>query len=266
MATWKKVIVSGSAAELSSLYATSITGSYISASAGFTGSLLGTASYVSGSVFDVNNKATYALTASYLDGVAANLANLTFGTGLSGSSYNGSAAVTVVVSGAAELSGNTIVKWNNTDDKFVNSTITDNGSNVTIASTASIHYLTVTHDLTVEGTASFTNAQNLLIADQFIALSSGSATLKDSGFVVVAGTGMTGSAFYLEADGTGEYGRFAVATYVNPGASAATADEYIVTTKISNLDPSDAPTWGAANSGSGNMWVNSSDNTIWIYA
>lgn len=67
MPSWKKVVVSGSDATLNSLFvSTAVTASIFSGS--FRGNLTGTASYVTGSVFNSNNLAlssSYALTASY---------------------------------------------------------------------------------------------------------------------------------------------------------------------------------------------------------
>lgn len=67
MPSWKKVVVSGSDATLNSLFvSTAVTASRFSGS--FTGSLFGTASYVTGSVFNSNNlalSASYAISASY---------------------------------------------------------------------------------------------------------------------------------------------------------------------------------------------------------
>ena len=262
MAIWRKVIVSGSNAELNSLYVGNAVTASIVSSSQFTGSLFGTASYVTGSIFTSNNlvlSSSYALTASYAANVAA-MQNLTFGEGLSAVTYNGSSPVSVSVSGAADLTNNVIVKWNDTDNKFAPSQITDNGTTVSLTN------LSVTGDLTVAGTASFTNSQNLLITDQFVALSSGSTSLKDSGFVVISSQGGSGSAFFLEADNTGTYGRWGVAYSLNPSASNAVADELMVTTKISAANPSLAPTWGGSVSGSGNMWINTGDGSIWIYA
>lgn len=67
MPSWKKVVVSGSDATLNSLFvSTAVTASRFSGS--FTGSLFGTSSYVTGSLFNSNNLAlssSYAITASY---------------------------------------------------------------------------------------------------------------------------------------------------------------------------------------------------------
>ena len=128
---------------------------------------------------------------------------------------------------------------------------------------------TVTGDLLVSGTASFQNTQNLLVADKFVLLASGSTTLNDGGIIVAYNTAGSGSALYLEAGtagSTGTYGRFAVAYDISSGVSTATADEYVVTVKTAASAPAANPTWGGATTGYGNIYVNSSNGDIFIYS
>jgi len=178
-------------------------------------------------------------------------------------------------------------KWNGTG--FSNSNITDNGTLVTIGSGATSgvtvaagginvtgnstfnQNLVVTGDLTVAGTASFQNTENVLIADKFILLASGSTSLTDGGFIIASSAtpgGASGSAFFIESSASGPYGRFAVAYNVAASASSVTADEYVVTSKINASNPSNAtpPTWGSTTNGLGNMWVNSTTSDIYIWA
>jgi hypothetical protein len=137
MAEWKKVIVSGSHAELAA----------VSASIGL---LVGTNQQIT------TNQSTTFLTGSFtgsFTGVAT-LPNLTQGEGIAPFTYNGSSAVTVAVSGAAQLSANAITKWNDTDNKFENSSLTDNGTAVT--GTTSIQLSGPNSSLTGSFTGSFT--------------------------------------------------------------------------------------------------------------
>ena len=60
-----------------------------------------------------------------------NLPDLTAGTGISTFTYDGATTATVAVSGAAQLSSNAITKWNSADGKFVDSSLTDNGTAIT---------------------------------------------------------------------------------------------------------------------------------------
>ena len=124
--------------------------------------------------------------------------------------------------------------------------------------------------LTASGTASFINTQNLFVADQFILLNSGSNVLRDSGIIAGNATGTTGSAWYLEAGGSGDhgtYGRWATAFNIPALSTSVTADEYAVTAKLNSGDPGTAtPTWGGTSNGAGNMWINQTSGDIYIYS
>jgi hypothetical protein len=225
--------------------------------------------------------ATRANSASYADKATQTLNALTLGTGLTGTSFNGSAAVTTAISGAANLTTNLVPKWTGTG--FNNSNITDTGTQVQIGAGASSgvtvaaggvnvtgnstfnNNLTVAGDLIVNGTASFINSTNTYLKDQFIQIASGSTTLVDAGIVAQYNAAGSGSAFFLEAASTGTYGRWALAYDLIGTATAVAADEYIVSTKISAANPSAAPTWGGATNGVGNMWVTTAGD-IFIYA
>ena len=216
----------------------------------------------------------------------SNLPDLTQGAGVTAFTYDGSTTATVAVSGASGLSNNTVTKW--TGNAFANSSITD-GANVTINSAGGVYVQgggidvsgsSTFHDnvvmqgnLTVQGTASFQNVDNLAVKDQFILLNSGSSTFQDSGIVINTGNSSnSGSAFFLETSGTttgtnGLYGRFAVGINVLPDATSATAAEYANTTVISGSAPGNAtPQFGGTGLGQGNTWVDTSTSDIWIYA
>jgi hypothetical protein len=199
---------------------------------------------------------------------SAILPSLTNGTGISGLIYNGSSPATVSVSGASALTSNYVTKW--TGAGFSNSNISDNGSLVTVAANTTFNNnVTVQGDLTVNGTASFINTQELLVKDTFTLFNSGSNTLTDSGFIFQSSTNFgnaSGSAFYLDAS-VGNYGRFAVQKDVLYNTTSVTADEWVITTKLSSTNPLDAtpPTWGGSN-GEGNMWVNTNTSDIFIWA
>ena len=320
-ATWKKVIVSGSSAELanlnvnnklvtsgslqisnaagsvinqisSSFNATFLSGSFSGSHYGnFTGSATG--SFVGSGTLRGDFSGSFtgsAILSGQFSGSfsgSATLPSLTEGVGIVPFTYSGSLPATVAIQGAASLTNNLLPKWNGTG--FSNSNITDNGTLVTIGSGATSgvtvaagginvtgnsifnQNLIVTGDLTVAGTASFQNTENVLIADKFILLASGSTSLTDGGFIIASSTapgGASGSAFFIEAATAGAYGRFAVAYDVHASSSAVAADEYMVTSKINAGNPSDAtpPTWGSTTNGLGNMWVNSTTSDIFIWA
>lgn len=191
MASWKKVIVSGSNANLTTLSVDNLTSGQVVIGGGTsnlsttaingTGNIVATtgASGVSisgsfsGSFSGLINSASFASTASFItaSGVfgpygsnsivsassavtAAQLANaLTFGEGLSSGTYNGSSAVTVQVSGAVDLTNNAITKWNDTDNKFVISSLTDTGT--IVSGISSIQLTGASSQLTGSFTGSF---------------------------------------------------------------------------------------------------------------
>ena len=229
------------------------------------------------------SSAVYSLSASFATSASrserAGIANstsasLTQGTGITSFTFNGSTAQTVALKNAGSLTNNVVTKWDSGNGQFVNSNITDTGTAISIASSVPVTVnsnLTVTGDLTVAGTASFNNTQNLLIADRFAVFASGSTTLTDGGIIIAsstAGGGISGSAFFVESATAGTYGRFAVAYNVHASASVVPADEYMNTTKFTTANPSDAtpPTWGGSTNGVGNMWVNTSTSDIYIWA
>lgn len=280
-ATWKKVIVSGSSAELANLNLDNnlVVSQSIRVTSGsnnvvtqqITGTQAGT--FLTGS-----------FSGSFFGSAVINLPDLTQGAGIVPFLYDGQTTATVAVSGAAALTNNYINKWNG--HAFVNSSITDDATSVTVLSSAtggltvqaggtkvtgdSFFYnnLTVQGNITVNGTASFINTENVLVKDKFILIASGSNTLTDAGIIAAYATNMTGSAFYLSAASTGTYGRWAVAYGAGESAISLTADEFVNTTKISASNPNDAtpPTWGSSTNGLGNMWVNSTTSDIYIWA
>ena len=76
-------------------------------------------------------------------------------------------ASAVQLKNAANLTGNTILKWNNTNTQLDNSSITDDGTDVTITGNTN---LIITGNLTVSGTTTTVNTQDVLVEDQNIVL------------------------------------------------------------------------------------------------
>jgi hypothetical protein len=279
-ATWKKVIVSGSSAELANVnidnkLAVSQSIVVINNAGVVTQQITGT---------QAGTFLTGSFSGSFFGSAVINLPDLTQGAGIVPFLYDGQTTATVAVSGAAALTNNYLNKWNG--HAFVNSNITDDGTSVTILSAAtngltvqaggtkvtgdSFFYdnLTVQGNITVNGTASFINTENVLVKDKFILIASGSSTLTDAGIIAAYNVNMTGSAFYLSAASTGTYGRWAVAYGAGESTISLTADEFVNTTKINASNPNDAtpPTWGSTTNGLGNMWVNSTTSDIFIWA
>ena len=142
MANWKKVIVSGSNANLTAIQVDNLTSGQVVIGGGVGSNLSTTAINGTGTIVATTGATGVVITGSFtgsfkgdgsgLTGIPATISNaVTFGEGLNSTSYDGSVAVTVAVSGAAQLTDNAITKWNNTDNKFVVSSLTDNGTTVT---------------------------------------------------------------------------------------------------------------------------------------
>ena len=201
--------------------------------------------------------ASFATTASFatLAASATSAATLTTPRNINGVSFNGSADITVTAA-ADTLTGGTL------NASVTGSSLTSVGTLTTLTA----GNVTITGNLSVAGTASFTNTDNLNIKDKFILLNSGSATLADSGWVTQYNAAGSGSAFYLDADSTGTYGRFAVAYDAIGTSTSLTQDEFVTTTKVTANAPSADPTWGGTTNGQGNIHVNSTTGDIYIYS
>ena len=81
------------------------------------------------------------------------LPDLTSGTGISTFTYDGSTTATVAVSGAAQLTNNIVTKWDSAAGKFVDSSLTDNGS--VISGVSSLQLSGASSSLTGSFTGSF---------------------------------------------------------------------------------------------------------------
>jgi len=134
MATWKKVIVSGSAANLSALQVDNLTSGQVVIGGG-TGNLSTTAVNGTGNIVATTGATGLSASGSFSGSFqgtftgTTNLPDLTQGTGITAFTYDGGATATVAVSGASALSTNNITKWTGT--AFANSSLTDNGTAIT---------------------------------------------------------------------------------------------------------------------------------------
>ena len=165
MATWKKVIVSGSNAELSALQVDNLTSGSVVIGGGVTGDLTSTPINGTGDILATTGATSVSISGSFsgsfqgdgsgLSGISASfLSNaLSQGTGIVPFSFDGTAARTVAVSGAAQLTNDLIVKWNSADGKFVNSSITDSGT--VLSGASSIQLTGASSVLTGSFTGSF---------------------------------------------------------------------------------------------------------------
>ena len=350
MASWKKVIVSGSAGEFTSVTSSVLTNdNLVIAGAGgalensgltYNGTTLNLgSSQVQAAGFSGSFSGSFQGDGSGLTGViATNPNSISQGTGIVPFSYNGLTAQTVAVSGAAQLSSNAITKWDSTDGKFVNSSLTDNGTTITgttsiqltgassnlsgsfsgsfqgdgsgltgvvsnlnfsgstgngtvalktqaftIAGTANeietsavnqtltiglpddviiTQDLTVNRNLTVLGTASFQNTTNLEVADRFVLFASGSNAAGDGGIVIQQATQNVGELFGYDSGLT----RWGLTSSFTADQPSFTPDAFMaaVTTLASTNPNSSGP--AARYSATGNIYVSSGDESIWMYS
>jgi len=184
MATWKKVIVSGSSPEFAALQVDNLTSGSVVIGGGAVGDLTSRSINGTGNILATTGATGVVMTGSFtgsfagdgsgLTGVTAAAGfNLTQGSGIVPFSYNGGAAQTVAVSGAAQLTNNLITKWNSTDGKFVNSSITDTGT--VLSGASSIQLTGASSVLTGSFTGSFAGDGSGLTGIATVLAVSGSA-------------------------------------------------------------------------------------------
>jgi hypothetical protein len=122
--------------------------------------------------------------------------------------------------------------------------------------------ITVTRNLTVFGTASFQNTENLLVADRFILLASGSASPGDGGIVVQQGTQNIGEAFAFD-DATK---RWSVTGSFDATQAAFSPDAFMAAAiNLAGTDPN-ATSPDTKYNKKGNIYVSTANEDIWIYS
>ena len=135
MATWKKVIVSGSTANLANIQVDGLTSGNVVIGGGTAGNLTTTAINGTGNIVATTAATGLVHSGSFSGSFqgnfvgTTNLPDLTQGTGITAFTYDGATTATVAVSGASTLSTNNINKWSGT--AFTNSSLTDNGTAIT---------------------------------------------------------------------------------------------------------------------------------------
>lgn len=189
---------------------TSLTGLTNVSSTSFTGSLLGTASYASN--------------ANLLDGLDSTafvLNSQTSSMTVLSSSYAINASTSSNIAPAIS---------NNVDNRVL--TATGNGtingeSNLTFdGSTLNvIGNQIISGDLTVNGTTTAINTQNLNVADKFILLSSGSTSANDGGIIIQSAASGTGYAFLYDS----AQARWAFTGSLSGTATTAAPDAFVAT-------------------------------------
>ena len=118
----------------------------------------------------------------------------------------------------------------------------------------------VTGDLTVNGTTTTLNTQNLEVEDKFIFLNAGSgsvAPVGEGGLIVEAGTAESGSAFYYDGNST----RWSLAVDIAKDATTVTPEAF----SAAVVDVANGQSDVALYQKNGNIKVDSSGD-IWIYS
>jgi len=158
MATWKKVIVSGSSAELAALKVDNLTSGSVVIGGGSAANLSVTAINGTGNIVATTGATSVAMSGAFTGSFSGSVVipALTQGTGVVPFLYSGSTTATVAVSGAAQLSNNNVMKWDSSAGKFVDSSLTDNGTTVT--GTTSIQLTGANSSLTGSFSGSFNGA------------------------------------------------------------------------------------------------------------
>jgi hypothetical protein len=122
--------------------------------------------------------------------------------------------------------------------------------------------LTVTRNLTVFGTASFQNTENLLVADRFVLLASGSTTDGPGGIVVQQDTQNIGELFGWDSGAD----RWAVTGSFVANQSAFTPDAFMAAAiNLAGTNPNTTSPDTKYNK-KGNIYVSTANEDIWIYS
>ena len=125
--------------------------------------------------------------------------------------------------------------------------------------------LIVSNNFTVFGTASFQHTSNLQVADRFVLLASGSASTGDGGIIVQQGTQNVGELFGFDSGATPS-GRWGVTSSFSGDQGAFTPDAFMAAvTTLASLNPNTSGP-AARYSATGNIYVSSGDESIWIYS
>ena len=122
--------------------------------------------------------------------------------------------------------------------------------------------INISGDLIVNGTASFQNTTNLEVTDRFVLFASGSTGTGDGGIVVQQATQDVGELFGYDSGET----RWGLKTAFSADSAAFTPDAFMsAVTTLSSTNPNTSGPAARYNK-SGNIYVSSGDESIWIYA
>jgi len=296
MADWKKIIVSGSTAQLANLEVDGLASGVVTGAAGnLTTTAINGAGNIVATTGATNLVATGSFTGSFTgdgSGLTGLATNLTVGADSGTDTTVNLITDTLEFTGGKNISatvtsdtitynlGGTILSasslgTNTTQGQALLVTNGNSGSAVTLnglgtSGTPTFGSITVTNDaeingsLTVNGTLTTLSTTNTEIKDKFLLLNSGSATATDESGIIFGGangTAGTGTALIWNGDYNSNDGRLAISNVVASDATAASVNYFIA--GVFDGTAADAATAQADHRG--NIRVDSS-NDIWIYA
>ena len=189
------------------------------------------------------------------------------GTGFTAAALSGD--VTMTNGGAVTIANNAVEEAMIANNAVGNDQMADNAiGNAELKQNDDItlQSLTLTGDLTVNGTTTTIATTNTKVEDKFMFLATGSAgTNTDAGIMVQSGSvDLSGSAFYHDVNvvaGTNPNGgRWSVAKSVGQDVGAVNPLQFVTTVKTETVNPNST----SGSYGAGEMHVNTTTGDIWI--
>jgi hypothetical protein len=264
MANWKKVIVSGSSAELSTLQVDNLTSGVVIGD--ITGSLTTTSINGSGSIVATTDASGLSHSGSFSGSFEGSFSG--DGSGLINiSGLNTSQIATGSVSASVDVGDVSFLLRSGSTD-FIS--VSKSGS-VTVGGD-----LIVGNNLTVNGTTVTVNTENLLIEDKFALFASGSTAPTDGGIIVQSNSAGTGYALGYTSGSSRwvlEAGLSNISTtFTTPNAFVGTVEVKTVAPVSSGPLTFDAiPSYGGNTNGHGTLYIHTKElepnnSDIWIFA
>jgi len=276
MATWKKIVVSGSnVTQLNNDagYLTSVTTQNTFATMSINGinviadSAADTLTFASSSGAGLNivgNAGADSITFTLGSIPNVSLTNSSITVAGTSVSLGGSVTQAQIFAGSTAISSSVLTSPAQGQALLTNNGVAGSTIDLGLETTDSPTFvgLTLTGNLVVLGTASFQNTQNLLVADRFVLFASGSNTAGDGGIVVQQGTQNIGELYGYDSGTT----RWGFTSSFNATANSFTPIVYAGAVETSAVAPSAAPIYGGASNGFGTIHVDSNTGDIFIYA
>ena len=276
MATWKKVVVSGS--NISQLnndanYLTSVTAQNTFATMSINGtniladSAVDTLTFASssGAGLNISGDAGSDTITFTLGGIPnASLTNSSITIAGNATSLGGTVTQAQILAGSTVVSASVLSSPAQGQALLTTNGVAGSTIDLGLETTDSPTFvgLTLTGNLVVLGTASFQNTANLLVADRFVLFASGSNATGDGGIVVQQGTQNIGELYGYDSGTT----RWGFTSSFNATGNSFVPVVYAGAVETSAVAPSAAPLYGGASNGFGTIHVDSNTGDIFIYA